>query len=91
MKVFENRALRNVFGPKREDVTEDWSLLDVEELHQELFGLLSLWRHKSVPRNVGFKWPPSSLHVLGCQLWWMFGFLNLTLHIEFMQLAVPRG
>lgn len=38
MKVFENRALRNVFGPKREDVTGDWSLLDVEELHQELFG-----------------------------------------------------
>jgi len=24
VKVFENRVLRKIFGPKREEVTEDW-------------------------------------------------------------------
>jgi hypothetical protein len=30
MRVFENRVLRRVFGPKRDEVTEDWRN---EELH----------------------------------------------------------
>jgi hypothetical protein len=24
MRVFENRVLRKIFGPKREEVTEEW-------------------------------------------------------------------
>jgi hypothetical protein len=31
--VFENRVLRRIFGPKREEVTGEWSKLDNEELH----------------------------------------------------------
>jgi hypothetical protein len=31
--VFENRVLRRIFGPKREEVTEDWRKLHNEELH----------------------------------------------------------
>jgi hypothetical protein len=31
--VFENRVLRRIFGPKREDVTGDWRKLHNEELH----------------------------------------------------------
>jgi hypothetical protein len=31
--VFENRVLRRIFGPKRDDVTGDWSKLHNEELH----------------------------------------------------------
>jgi hypothetical protein len=31
--VFENRVLRRVFGPKREEVTGDWRTLHKEELH----------------------------------------------------------
>jgi hypothetical protein len=30
--VFENRALRRVFGPKREEVTAEWRKLHNEEL-----------------------------------------------------------
>jgi hypothetical protein len=31
--VFENRVLRTVFGPKRDDVTEEWGKLHNEEVH----------------------------------------------------------
>jgi hypothetical protein len=31
--VFENRVLRRLFGPKRDEVTGDWRKLHNEELH----------------------------------------------------------
>jgi hypothetical protein len=31
--VFENRVLRRIFGPKRDEVTGEWRKLDSEELH----------------------------------------------------------
>jgi hypothetical protein len=31
--VFENRALRRIFGPNRDEVTGDWRKLHNEELH----------------------------------------------------------
>jgi hypothetical protein len=31
--VFENRVLRRIFGPKRDDVTGDWRKLYNDELH----------------------------------------------------------
>jgi hypothetical protein len=31
--VFENRALRRIFGPKRDEVTGGWRKLHNEELH----------------------------------------------------------
>jgi hypothetical protein len=31
--VFENRVLRGLFGPKRDEVTGDWGKLHDEELH----------------------------------------------------------
>jgi hypothetical protein len=31
--VFENRALRAIFGPKRDEVTGSWRKLHNEELH----------------------------------------------------------
>jgi hypothetical protein len=33
LRVFENRGLRRIFGPKREDVTGEWRKLHSEELH----------------------------------------------------------
>ena len=32
LQVFENRVLRRVFGPKRDEVTEEWRKLHKEEL-----------------------------------------------------------
>jgi hypothetical protein len=33
LRVFENRMLRRIFGPKREEVTGGWRKLRNEELH----------------------------------------------------------
>jgi len=33
MRVFENGALRNIFGPKRDEVTGEWRKLYNEELN----------------------------------------------------------
>jgi hypothetical protein len=33
LRVFENRVLRRIFGPKRDEVTEDWRKLHDEDLH----------------------------------------------------------
>jgi len=33
LRVFENRVLRRIFGPKREDVTGEWRKLHNEELN----------------------------------------------------------
>jgi hypothetical protein len=33
LKVFESRVLRRIYGPKRDEVTEEWRKLHNEELH----------------------------------------------------------
>jgi len=33
VSMFENKVLRKIFGPKRDEVTEEWSRLHKEELH----------------------------------------------------------
>jgi hypothetical protein len=33
LRVFENRVLRRIFDPKRDEVTGDWRKLHNEELH----------------------------------------------------------
>jgi hypothetical protein len=38
LKVFENRVLRRVFRPKRDEVTGDWRKLHNEELN-DLYSL----------------------------------------------------
>jgi hypothetical protein len=33
MRVFENRVLRRIFGPKWDEVTGEWTKLKIEEPH----------------------------------------------------------
>jgi len=33
LRVFENRVLRKIFGPKRDKVTVEWRKLHIEELN----------------------------------------------------------
>jgi hypothetical protein len=33
LRVFENRVLKMIFGPKRDEVTGEWGTLHNEELH----------------------------------------------------------
>jgi hypothetical protein len=46
LKVFENRMLRRIFGPRRDEVTEDWRKLHNEELHN-LYSSPNIIRMKS--------------------------------------------
>ena len=43
LRVFENRVLRSVFGPKRDEVTGEWRKLHNEELN-ELYSLPNIVR-----------------------------------------------
>jgi hypothetical protein len=43
LKVFENRVLRRVFGPKRDEVTGEWRKLHNEELN-DLYSLPNIVR-----------------------------------------------
>jgi PAS domain-containing protein len=43
LRVFENRALRKIFGPQRDEVTGEWRKLHEEELH-DLYSSSSIVR-----------------------------------------------
>ena len=43
LRVFENRVLRKVFGPKRDEVTGEWRKLHNEELN-DLYSLPNIVR-----------------------------------------------
>ena len=43
LRLFENRVLRRVFGPKRDEVTGDWRKLHKEEL-SDLYSLPNIVR-----------------------------------------------
>jgi hypothetical protein len=43
LKMFENRVLRRIFGPKRDEVTGKWRKLHSEELN-DLYSLLNIFR-----------------------------------------------
>jgi len=43
LRVFENRVLRRIFGPERDEVTGDWRKLHTEELN-DLYSLSNIVR-----------------------------------------------
>jgi hypothetical protein len=49
LRVFENRVLRRIFGPKRDGVTGGWRKLHNEELH-DLYSSPSIIRIKKLGR-----------------------------------------
>jgi hypothetical protein len=50
LKLFENRVLRRVFGPKRDEVTGEWRKLHNEEL-SDLYSLLERIEEISTNHN----------------------------------------
>jgi hypothetical protein len=43
LRMFENRVMRRIFGPKRDEVTREWRKLHKEELN-DLYCLSSIVR-----------------------------------------------
>jgi len=43
LRVFENRVLRRLFGPKRDEVTEEWRKLHNEKLNDLLSSPIIIW------------------------------------------------
>jgi hypothetical protein len=52
LRVFENRVLRRIFGPKRDEVTGEWRKLNNEELN----GLYSLPNIVRVIKSRRLRW-----------------------------------
>jgi hypothetical protein len=48
LRVFENRVLRRIFGPKRDEVTGEWRNLHSEELHNLYSSSNIIWQIKSI-------------------------------------------
>jgi hypothetical protein len=47
LRVFENRVLRRIFGPKRDEVTGEWRKLHNEELNDLYWSPNVVWVIKS--------------------------------------------
>jgi hypothetical protein len=52
LRVFENRVLRRIFGPKRDEVTEEWRRLH----NKEPYALLSSLNIIRVIRSRKLRW-----------------------------------
>jgi hypothetical protein len=52
LRVFQNRVLRRVFGPKRDKVTGEWRKLHNEELN-DLYSLPSIVQVKIETNEMG--------------------------------------
>jgi hypothetical protein len=52
MRVFENRLLRRIFGPKRDEVTREWRTLHIEQLNDFCTSQNVIWVIKS--RRLGW-------------------------------------
>jgi hypothetical protein len=48
--VFENRVLRNIFGPKRHKVTGEWKRLHNEEL-EDLYSFTKYYSGDQIKKN----------------------------------------
>jgi hypothetical protein len=53
--VFENRMLRRIFGPKRDELTGDWRKLHNEELHN-LYSLPNIIRMSRMSKSRRMRW-----------------------------------
>ena len=58
LRVFENRVLRGIFGPKRDEVTREWRKLHNEELNDLYFSFnifrVIKWRRMRWVGHVAF-------------------------------------
>ena len=70
LRVFENRVLRKVFGPKRDEVTGEWRKLHNEKLND----LYTLPNIVPVVKSRRMRWAGHVAHMGGIEVctgcWW---------------------
>jgi hypothetical protein len=70
LRVFENRVLRRIFGPKRHKVTGEWRKLHIEELHN-LYSSPDIIRQvKSRRMRWAGMWHASERREKCTRFWW---------------------
>jgi hypothetical protein len=79
--VFENRVLRRIFGPKRDEVTGDWRKLHNEELH-------NLYSSPSVIRMIKSRRMKLAGHV--ARMWRRGMHIGIKISIAELILFVPK-
>jgi hypothetical protein len=68
LRVFEKRALRRIFGPKRDEVTGGWRKLHNEELHNFYSSpniIRIIWQLLSIGWLLNCDWPAPELMWVG--------------------------
>jgi hypothetical protein len=66
LRVFQNRVLRKIFVPKKDEVTEEWRRLHREKLYDLYFPLnIPICVIKSRKTRRG------AWHLLGCTRFWL--------------------
>jgi hypothetical protein len=68
--VFENRVLRRIFGPKRDEVTGEWRKLHNEELHNLYSSPNIIKQIKSVRRDGQGMWHALEGREKCTRFWW---------------------
>jgi hypothetical protein len=70
LSVFENRVLRRIFGPKRDEMTGGWRKLHNEELHNLYFTPSIIRKIKS--RRMRWAWHVAQMGRRGMHIgyWW---------------------
>jgi hypothetical protein len=68
--VFENRVLRRIFGPKRDEVTGEWKKLHTEELHNLKCNAPSSISFRCIFHNL-YSSPSILRHIKSRSMWWV--------------------
>jgi hypothetical protein len=76
LRVFENRVLRIIFGPKRDEVTREWRKLHNEDLN-DLYSSQNIVRGDQIENGMGGAF---STYVGEKRFWW--GNLRERDHLE---------
>jgi hypothetical protein len=65
LRLFENRVLRKIFGPRTDEVAGEWRRLHNEELYDRYSALIIIWVTKSRDeQDMWHIWEPGELHTV---------------------------
>jgi hypothetical protein len=82
--VFENRVLRKIFGPKRDEATGEWRKLQNEELNDLYCSPNIVWVIKS--SRMRWEGHVARRKTEGVHIWFCVGYVRERAHLEDLRL-----